>query len=119
MSNPNYIHTITYYHKAGTVWEKRVIDGVSWVHTARDSQIGAEQLKEHEYVVRIPVEKLGKGFVATFHDVVVLGKCEDEITGRSPGTAVEVVNRNKPEVFRVQLFKDNTAGYGSHYKVGA
>ena len=52
-------------------------------------------------------------------DIVVKGECREEITGESGQTAAQVLNRHKPEAFRITAFSDNTGfGAAKHYRLG-
>ena len=52
-------------------------------------------------------------------DIIVFGECPDEITGKSPFTASEVLSRYKPDAFKVTAFSDNTSHVaGKHYRIG-
>lgn len=83
------------------------------------TQSGTEVSQANTYTVRIPIEVAGAGFVAAVGDVVVHGECQDEITGKSPQTATEVLQRNKPEAFRVTAYSDSTSHFaGKHYRLG-
>ena len=82
-------------------------------------QNDTEASQTNTYTVRIPLEAAGSDFSASPGDVVVLGECADEITGKSPNTAAEVLRRNKPNAFLVSAYSDNTAyRMAKHYSLG-
>ena len=58
-------------------------------------------------------------FTASMDDIVVLGNCQEEITGVDGHTATQLLNRHKPNAFKVTAFSDNTAfRIGKHYRLG-
>lgn len=90
-----------------------------WKSPVAITQNGVQASQANTYTVRIPVEVAGEGFKVSLDDVVVHGECTDQITGKVPDTAAEVMARNKPEAFKVMAFSDNTAHrLGKHYRLG-
>ena len=82
-------------------------------------QNGTEASQVNTYTVRIPLEAVGNNFSVASGDVVVLGECADEITGKSPCTASEVLRKNKPNAFFVSAYSDNTTyQMARHYRLG-
>ena len=119
MSNPNYIHTITHYHKEGNTWSRTVYDHCFWKAGVTVVQNGTEASQANTYTVRIPLSVAGKSFQAATGDIVVHGVCEETVTGKSPNTAAELMLRHKPEAFKVTAFSDNTAHrMGKHFRLG-
>ena len=58
-------------------------------------------------------------FTFNLGDIVVHGACQEEITGTSPNTAAEFLERMKPDAFKVTAFSDNTSHIcAKHYRVG-
>lgn len=137
--NPNYNATITLYNCLRAkdspgkkdVWKKTVLPGCFFKATMTVAQNGTEATYSNAYTARIPqneqymdyrswVEAGGtSGFTVSDGDIVVLGECQDEITGESPNMASQVLIRNKPNAFKVTAFSDNTRHIaGKHYRLG-
>ena len=117
--NPNYNQIITVFRKVGTAWSKSVFEQCFWKSGITVVQNDTEASQTNTYTVRIPLEAAGSDFSASPGDVVVLGECADEITGKSPNTAAEVLRRNKPAAFLVSAYSDNTAyRMAKHYRLG-
>lgn len=117
--NPNYVDTITIFRKQSGAWVKTVLHDCFWKSEIKTVQNGIEVSKVNAYTVRIPMQVAGKKFVVSSGDVAVLGECLDEITMKSPNTASEVLNRNKPEAFAVTAYADNTSHLmNKHYRLG-
>lgn len=82
------------------------------------------------YVVRIPWDekylpyaqyaKMPDGaFTVSQGDIVIRGARTEEITGENGQTAAQLLNRYKPEAFKVTAFSDNTAfRFAKHYRLG-
>ena len=61
----------------------------------------------------------GNSFTLNPGDIVVKDACMEEITGKMPNTASELLARQKPEAFQITAFSDNTSHLrGKHYRVG-
>ena len=119
MINPNFVHTITHYHKTPSGWIRNVYRNCFWKSSQGATQNGTEASMANTYTVRIPAEEAGTGFAAATGDIVVLGECLDEISGASPNTSTELLHRYKPDAFKVTAFTDNTAHrMGKHYRLG-
>ena len=125
--NPNYVHTITLYHKIPVAenedkkehWVKSVFHNCFWKSVVNTGFNGTQASVQNTYVVRIPKESCSELLSALQGDVVVLGDCQEEITGTSEQTAVQVLNRNKPNAFKVTAFSDNTSfPLDKHYRLG-
>ena len=137
--NPNYNATITLYnclhakYSSGNkdIWKKVVLPGCFFKAAMTVSQNGTEATQSNTYTARIPKNDQympyrnwaasggSAGFTVSEGDIVVLGECSDEITGESPNTASQVLNRNKPNAFKVTAFSDNTRYIaGKHYRLG-
>lgn len=117
--NPNYVHTITIFRKQSGAWVKTVLHNCFWKSKIESVQNGTEVNKVNTYTARIPLQSAGEGFVVRNGDVAVLGECLDEIKMKSPDTATEVLNRNKPNAFAVTAYTDNTSHLmDKHYRLG-
>lgn len=67
----------------------------------------------------LPEEERKNHFTVSEGDIVVYGKCAEEITGKDENTAAQVMLRNKPDAFKVTSFSDNTRhAFGKHYRIG-
>ena len=87
------------------------------VYTARIAQ-SPQYLPYREYAKLSKEERAGY-FTFNIGDIVVKGDCPEEITGKTPNTASELLNRWKPEAFEVTAFSDNTSHMcEKHYRVG-
>lgn len=122
--NPNYVHTITIYHKQEKLWIKTVLENCFWKSGIAIVPGGTESSKTqvsqtNTYTVRIPMSVAGSDFEVSTDDIVILGECQDDIAGKSPDTAVEVLHRHKPDAFKVTAFADNTSHLmDKHYRLG-
>ena len=117
--NPNYNRTITVFRKVDSEWKKLVFHNCFWKSGITVVQNGTEASQVNTYTVRIPMEVAGDNFSAAPGDVVVLNECADEITGKSPCTASEVLRKNKRNAFSVSAYSDNTAyQMAKHYRLG-
>ena len=118
--NPNYIHTITLYRKGQDgAWTRTVLHNCFWRSEITISQNDTKETKINTYAVRIPQKEACAGFKVSSGDLVVHGECQDQITGKSPDTASELLQRNKPDAFKVTAFSDNTSHrLGKHYRLG-
>lgn len=117
--NPNYVNTVTLFRKQNGVWGKTILHNCFWKSEIKTVQNGTDLSKVNVYTVRIPVQEAGEAFKASSGDVVVLGECMDEITMKTPNTASEVLNRNKPDAFAVTAYADNTSHLvNKHYRLG-
>lgn len=117
--NPNYNQTVTVFRKSGSAWSRQVFENCFWKSGIVTVQNNTEASQTNTYTVRIPLETAGSEFSASPGDVVVLGECTDEITGKSPNTASEVLRRNKPNAFLVSAYSDNTSYLmAKHYRLG-
>lgn len=117
--NPNYVHTVTVYHYAENEWLRSVFRNCFWKSGIVVLQSGINAEQRNTYTVRIPLEEVTEFFSVSDGDIVVLGECPEEITGKSPNTAAELLRRRKPDAFRVTAYADNTAHrLGKHYRLG-
>lgn len=117
--NPNYMHDITVFRHRDGVWSKTVLRDCFWRAGISVSQTGTQAAQSNTYTVRIPLEASGENFEISAGDIVVHGDCPEEITGKSPNTATEVLLRCKPMAFKVTAVSDNTKGLRSkHYRLG-
>lgn len=138
MMNPNYVHTITIYNKIkGTDaadrkehWKKTVLRNCFWKSVVNTVFGDKEASAQNTYTVRIaqnpsylPYAEYVKNpeghFTVSQDDIVIHGECTEEITGESGHTAVQVMQRYKPDAFKVTAFADNTAFFvDKHYRLG-
>ena len=117
--NPNYVHTITLYHEGNGKWTREIYRNCFWKSGITVVQSGTAATQKNTYTVRIPVESICACVTVCEGDIVVLGECYEEITGKSPDTAAELLRRHKPDAFRVTAFSDNTGNrLGKHYRLG-
>lgn len=117
--NPNYIHTITLFRNQNGAWSKTVLHNCFWKAGIAVTQNGTQASQTNTYTVRIPLSVVGDNFSVRIDDVVVLGECQDTITKKMPDTATEVLQRNKPNAFKVTAFTDNTSHrMDKHYRLG-
>lgn len=140
--NPNYSHTITLYNclKAADnpdkkdVWYRHVLTGCYYKAEIVRTDTGTNVKQQNTYTVRIHKSGLYKPYAEwvqlddadrkryfTLHldDIVVYGAQSDEISGASGQTAVQVMNRYKPDAFKVTAVSDNTrVPYEHHYRLG-
>lgn len=136
--NKNYNQTITLYNKIRASdsndkkehWNRTVLHNCFWKSVINTGFSGTEASVRNTYVVRIPEDcrylpyaeytrQPGGRFSMSHDDIVVKGECREEITGESGQTAAQVLNRHKPEAFRITAFSDNTGfGVAKHYRLG-
>lgn len=136
--NRNYVHTITLYNKISATerkdkkeyWQRTVLHNCFWKSAINTGFNGTQASVQNTYIVRIPKDerylpyaefvKAPVGhFTASQGDIAILGECSDEITGESGRTATQVLNRCKPNAFKITAFSDNTGSpYGKHYRLG-
>lgn len=117
--NPNYVNTVTIFRKQSGAWSKTVLHNCFWKSEIKTVQDGTALNKVNTYTVRIPMQVADENFTVSTGDVVVLGACHEMITGKSPDTATEVLQRNKPEAFAITAFSDNTSHLlDKHYRLG-
>lgn len=136
--NPNYKRTITLYNHIKVTdtedkkerWIKTVLHNCFWKSQVNTGFNGTRASVQNTYVVRIPLDdrylpyaefiKSQEGhFTVTSDDIVILGECQEEITGVSGQTAAQVLTRYKPDAFKVTAFTDNTSfPVARHYRLG-
>lgn len=137
--NPNFNKTVTIYNclKAKDTedrkaqWWKKTLHNCSWTGDIKTGQKErTDQTKTPETVVRIPPQETldcmpysewknspSSAFTLNAGDVVILGECDDDITGVSPDTASEFISRHN-DCIMIKAVKDNTRTLGfKHYKV--
>lgn len=136
--NPNYCHTITVFNRLQAKdtegkkdeWYKTILPNCSWYCTSPETQSGStNRVSEDSYTIRIPQnpnfryyddwkQSPESYFTVSKKDIVILGECAEEITGASPNTASEIMQRHKPNAFLVTSFTNNTSHLaGKHYRV--
>ena len=119
--NPNYVHTITVYsRKDDGSYTRTVLKKCFWHSATVVTQSGTNASQSNVYTVRIPLEVAGPDFcVSLNNDFVVLGECADEISSQAGYRAIEVMNRYKPNAFKVTAFTGNTDHPADrHYRLG-
>ena len=140
--NPNYIHTLTLYNCLKAVhnpfkkdiWQKRILRNCFYkavtAHTENNAQAGVS----NTYVVRIPEsefylpyrewsklqdEERKHFFTLSIGDIIIYGECEEEINSDPGQPAAQVMNRYKPDAFKITAVADNTRYlYAKHYRAG-
>ena len=141
--NPNYIHTITVFNclKAADnpnsmkdTWQKTVLHDCYYKNVMGRVDSEKTSKMQNVYTARIPksdsylpyqewaqMAEAARTSYFTFSlgDIIVRGECNDLITGTSPNTATELLQKYKPDAFLVTAFSDNTSHQMSkHYRVG-
>lgn len=141
--NPNYIHTITVFNclraednpdSSKDTWGKTVIHDCYYKSVMGRVDSDKSSMMQNVYVARIPKdsrylpyhewakkteEERELYFTFSLGDIVVKGECPDQITGKSPNTATDILQKYKPDAFKVTDFSDNTSHKMSkHYRVG-
>ena len=140
--NPNYNQTITLYNclkgadnPDGTtdVWYKTVLNECFFkclqtsVNSGTSSQMAgsyvsripaSSKYKSYAEWVKVPAASRGQYFTGNLGDVIILGNSSDVIASASPNTASQVLNRNKPGVFKAMAFSDNSGAVQLHYRFG-
>lgn len=140
--NPNYTHTITLYNCLAAAdstdkkdhWYRYVLPGCYYKAAVTRVDGGTSAKMQNVYTVRIPEDKAfrpyrewcGLGdeerkecFTLRLDDIVVAGDCREEITSAGGQTAVQLMNRYKPDAFKVTAVSDNTAALSAkHYRLG-
>lgn len=136
--NQNYIHTITLYNRIQAAdsedrkehWKRTVLHDCFWKAQVNTGFNGTQASVQNTYVTRIPENerylpyteytKNPEGcFTVSQGDIVVYGECTEEITGASGQTTAQILNRHKPNAFKVTAFSDNTKfPIAKHYRLG-
>ena len=139
--NPNYTHTITVYNclqaadnpnSMRDLWQRSVLKGCYYKNVMARVESGKTATMANVYTARIPesesyrpyrewaeLESRDGLFTLSLGDIVVKGECQEEITGKSPYTAPELLKRYKPDAFVVTAVSDNTSHkMAKHYRVG-
>lgn len=136
--NQNYIHTITLYNRIQAAdskdkkehWKRTVLHNCFWKSVINTGFNGTQASVQNTHVVRIPQNdrylpyseyktKPEEFFTVSQGDIVIYGECPEEITGESGQTSAQVLNRHKPEAFKVTAFSDNTKfPIAKHYRLG-
>ena len=142
--NPNYNQTITIYNCLRAVnnpdikkdvWQRTVLHDCFYKNViGRTDNLSSDPKMSNTYTSRILESPAYKPytewrrlteterkhyFTCSLKDIVVKGKCTEEITGVSPNTATELLSRHKPDAFVVTAFSDNTShATAKHYRLG-
>lgn len=136
--NQNYVHTITLYNRIKAAdspdkkeyWRKTVLHNCFWKSVVNTGFSGTEASVRNTYVVRVPQDKRylpyaeyvkspDGHFTVSQDDIVILGEIAEEITGENGHMAAQVLNRYKPQAFKVTAFSDNTSfPMAKHYRLG-
>ena len=117
MPNPNYMHTITLYHKRvenkKEVWTRTIIEKCFFKVETTLSQNGTDVTKSNTYTARIPKMDID----IALDDIVVYGSVNDMIGPEQ--NATQLLRKYKPDAFRVRTLADNTRfKHGKHYRLG-
>lgn len=142
MPNPNYTHTITLYNCMSAAdspdkkdhWYRHVLQDCYYKAAVTRVESGTSAKMQNVYTVRIPESQNYKPYrewcglaeedrktCFTLHldDIVVAGECLEEITGASGQSAVQVMNRYKPDAFKATAVSDNSKAFmARHYRIG-
>ena len=142
MPNRNYNQTITLYCHISAQdtenkhehWYRHVIHDCFFKSGISTSQDGTQVHQSNTYIARIPEsedyvsygkwknlteEERKEKFTISIGDIIVLDECVDEIEVTSGNAAAKVLNRNKPNAFKVTAFSDNTRyQFAKHYRLG-
>ena len=87
------------------------------VYTARIPE--SEKYLPYHAFAKLTEEEQTMYFTFNLGDIVVHGVCQEESTGMCPNTAAELLERMKPDAFKVTAFSDNTSHIcAKHYRVG-
>ena len=98
---------------------RTVFHNCFWKSGITVTQSGTNASQASTYTVRIPMSEAGTGFQAAAGDIAILGEAAEEITGKSPNTASEIMQKHKPNAFRVTAYSDNTGHrMDKHYRLG-
>ncbi len=136
--NQNYVHTITLYNRIRAAdrqdkkehWRRTILRNCFWKAATNTSFGDKEANVSNTYVARIPqderylpyaeyVLRPEGHFTVSQDDIVIHGECAEKITGEAGKTAAQLLNRHKPEAFKVTAFSDNTAfPVDRHYRLG-
>lgn len=140
--NPNYKHVLTIYNRLRSKdsndqrehWQSTILEHCFYKAQTIEVQSGTEAKKTNSYTVRIPeddrylpynqwkalsAEERTVHFTVSEGDIVIKGRCTDDITGTSPATAAGLLSAHKPDAFQVTAFSDNTSHLmGGHYRIG-
>lgn len=118
--NPNYIHTITVFHKTGQnkdSWARQVFHDCFFKATTGTVASGNTLNSSNVYVARIPAQH--QPLSISEGDIIALGEIREDITGVIPNTAVDILRKYQPNAFRVTSFSDNTSfPVDKHYRAG-
>ena len=99
--NPNYNQTITILHKRDGDWKKTEVEEC-FFRVSVSSNVDANGNEV----------EISKG------DLIIRGQITETVTGKSPNTASEILDRYKPDAFRVAGVSNNSASFiGKHVKV--
>lgn len=140
--NPNYRHTVTLYNCMKATdsldkkdhWYRTVLEGCYYKSAVTRIDSGTNAGVQNTYVVRIledsrylpyaawihlPDGERSKHFTMSLDDLVLYGRCPEQITGISGQTATQLMKQHKPDAFKVTACSDNTrAPVGKHYRLG-
>ncbi|MDO4650715.1 MAG: hypothetical protein Q4B26_18925 [Eubacteriales bacterium] len=138
--NPNYTQTITVYNRIKApdtadkkeVWRSTILENCFWKTLINTGFNETKISTQNSYVARIPEDsrylpyaeyvKAPEGhFTISEGDILIRGKCTETIEKIAGQTATELMQRHKPEAFKVTAFSDNTGhavASSRHYRVG-
>lgn len=107
-----------YYKKEYLIGKEPVIVECDYLYYEKQARAEVDKITFNRYTKLSKEERAGY-FTFNIGDIVVKGDCPEEITGKTPNTASELLNRWKQEAFEVTAFSDNTSHMcEKHYRVG-
>ena len=113
--NPNYNQVITILHKRDGDWKKTEVEECFFrVSVSSNVDANGNEVLSDTALARIPfpAPEICKG------DLIICGRIPETVTGESPNTASEILERYKPDAFRVAGVSNNCASFlGKHIKV--
>lgn len=142
MPNENYVHTITLYNclraadnpEKKDIWHRHVMKNCFYKSEIKTILNGTQAAQANTYIVRIPEreeylpyhvwamlpeEERQRKFTFSDGDIVLYGEQTAEITGEPGKAAAQILNRHKPDAFRVTAISINTAmRMAPHYRLG-
>ena len=112
--NPNYNQSITILHKQDGEWEKTEVEECFFrVSVSSNVDANGNEVLSDAALARIPfpAPEICKG------DLIIRGQIPETVTGESPNTVSEILERYKPDAFRVGGVSNNCASFlGKHIK---
>ena len=132
LPNPNYNQTITIFNRykenGKEHWKRTVLHNCFWKCETHVVLSGTSSSKANSYTARIPKDAryipcgmftdVVNQFSLKNGDLCILGDADEVITGASGHTATDVLQKYKPNSFKITAVADNTAFVGGHYRIG-